>query len=873
LARKVIAPTGSRRRRWLFLCTTAVAVAVAVLFIPSAFAVHDNGVFELDGNAITASGGQYESTPPAAEDWDMICKANKVQIGTLSVAITSTSATTITVNETRAPKIEPVNIQVDSEQMTVTLRSGATSPFTYTVTRGINGTTKATHLANAPVYSGCLFNPGATVPSGATVSNPSSFVVDPSNSSNDDILKGGTKDDNDITSWKWTSSGSLDKDDLTNGGAAEYTCSDASANCGANHGSDKLIYFFADRYGISGSSNVAFWFFQKNVLQQANQPNGTCTISAGCPFVDKAGNPVTHKVGNISLGGSTGAGCNPNPDPVNNHCTAGDILVIGAFGPHATLNVFEWVGAGNATKNFNGTNSCFTAACSLQPIYQASNGDCSAVGNGDNGCAVANTVATPSPWILPQKNIQGKDVSNSFNANATKGYSSLFEGGLNLTGLGLGGACFSSFLVNSRASAAGDSELHDKLLGSFQRCSPSASTQVKNGNGVNTNGTIQPGTPVHDTATITVSGASTPDDATGTVDFYMCGPDANAAPNCDGTTGHVGTLVTSGAALSDTSNPANTTDGISGASSGDVNASGSPLGNGYYCFRAEFHLTNYDNPDPFTDGTNECFQVLKLSTTITTDPETCSGNPSVCVTNTGPFALKDGATIIDHAVVTGAAGGGFPEGTVSFYLCGPSEVSGSTGSEVCAIGDGTKQGADATLTHVANETIKSEATSAGFTVTSTTTLGVYCYRAVYHSTSAVYDGVDDANTHSECFTVTNAASASSTQDWLPNDHVTITADASSIAGTLSIQLIKGTLGATCAASTGTVKYTEPVPNGGAFTATSSGATYDTTNATFKVAVADAGDYFWRIVFTPTSSFAGGAVTKCETSSVSINNNP
>ena len=41
---------------------------------------HDNGVFRLDGDAQTA----LPSTPPAAEDWDLICKANQVQAGTLS---------------------------------------------------------------------------------------------------------------------------------------------------------------------------------------------------------------------------------------------------------------------------------------------------------------------------------------------------------------------------------------------------------------------------------------------------------------------------------------------------------------------------------------------------------------------------------------------------------------------------------------------------------------------------------------------------------------------------------------------------------------------------------------------------------------------
>src|SRR6266487_964355 len=69
MARKVIGPTGSRRRRWLFLCTSAVAIAMAVLFIPSAFAVHATGYFELDGNATSASG----AGGAIPDDWDRVC--------------------------------------------------------------------------------------------------------------------------------------------------------------------------------------------------------------------------------------------------------------------------------------------------------------------------------------------------------------------------------------------------------------------------------------------------------------------------------------------------------------------------------------------------------------------------------------------------------------------------------------------------------------------------------------------------------------------------------------------------------------------------------------------------------------------------------
>ena len=70
MARKVIGPTGSRRRRWLFLCTAMAAIAMAVVFIPSALAVHDLH-FQLDGDTtttpsfVTAISSSRTSTPSA----------------------------------------------------------------------------------------------------------------------------------------------------------------------------------------------------------------------------------------------------------------------------------------------------------------------------------------------------------------------------------------------------------------------------------------------------------------------------------------------------------------------------------------------------------------------------------------------------------------------------------------------------------------------------------------------------------------------------------------------------------------------------------------------------------------------------------------
>jgi hypothetical protein len=62
-------------------------------------------------------------------------------------------------------------IQVGAEQMIVTARSGSANPFTYTVTRGVSGTTATTHSAGDAVYSAALRLIGplaATISSSAT---------------------------------------------------------------------------------------------------------------------------------------------------------------------------------------------------------------------------------------------------------------------------------------------------------------------------------------------------------------------------------------------------------------------------------------------------------------------------------------------------------------------------------------------------------------------------------------------------------------------------------------------------------------------------------------------------------------------------------
>jgi len=70
----MLGPTGSKRRRRFLLWPVLLVACTALFAVGGAQAVHDAGVFQLDGNAQTS----LNSTPPAAEDWDLICKANPV---------------------------------------------------------------------------------------------------------------------------------------------------------------------------------------------------------------------------------------------------------------------------------------------------------------------------------------------------------------------------------------------------------------------------------------------------------------------------------------------------------------------------------------------------------------------------------------------------------------------------------------------------------------------------------------------------------------------------------------------------------------------------------------------------------------------------
>ena len=120
---------------------------------------------------------------------------------------------------------------------------------------------------------------------------------------------------------------------------------------------------------------------------------------------------------------------------------------------------------------------------------------------------------------------------------------------------------------------------------------------------------------------------------------------------------------------------------------------------------------------------------------------TCRTPAMATASNPTGFNLTPGVVASDHVTVQGPAGIATPQGTVAFFLCGPSQVTASgcpTGNPVGVIK--TLIGGAAT----------SDATAA------TTALGTYCWRAVY-TPGGPSVGVFDTTAHTdagpECFAV------------------------------------------------------------------------------------------------------------------------
>ena len=430
---------------------------------------------------------------------------------------------------------------------------------------------------------------------------------------------GGSKDDLDTTGWQHKSGSTPPKDELLDAFAARY---------GGN------IYFGADRTSNSGTAALGFWFFQEEVVPITTGPN------AG-----KFG-PGKHK--------------------------DGDILVLSDFsqgGGTITIRVYQWNAPGGdipGTGAINGTLDLI-AGTTETPA------NCNVVPLGDPYCATVNTVATPSPWpFTPKVGSPGSFAPGEF-----------FEGGIDLSFLGLEDECFASFLAETRTSNSVDSTLKDFVGGSFQPCDSGITTTPKDGAG-NTIGTLTTNDldinagaslTVKDSAVLTVDGVQ---NWSGTLNFFLCGP-ADLAP----TAGKPATCESGGTGpiAPAAGNPVTNVTAANPILSANTIVSSA----GKYCWRAEFTSTTEGVPPATDSAETECFVVNPVTPGVATSAQgqnggsVSLGTPLFDNAIVSPVANKPGSPVINPTT-----GGGFAGGTVTFNLHGPF-ASATIGSTACTL--------------------------------------------------------------------------------------------------------------------------------------------------------------------------------------------
>ena len=541
-----------------------------------------------------------------------------------------------------------------------------------------------------------------------------------------------------------------------------------------NSEGDDVLYFGLERDANNGDANIGFWFLQSDV---------------NC----------------LSPGGST--------DFAGGH-QDGDLFIVSAFsngGDVSTINVYRW--NGDDETGFLGTT----------PV--ASGVDCrnDTVTAGDTNCAAANRLvldgATAIPWL----------TSNSRDGVGHKlREGEFFEGGLNLTDAGLGGKCFNVFIGNTRSSTSLTATIFDYARGLIGECtSTTVTTPSINGNAnpmqIPTGGTVS----VTDSALVTVDGVDT---FSGTVDFFLCGPNATQI------------LCATGGV------PA----GTKSITNADAEVGGTVVSNtmtvtavGHYCWRAEFTAEAGSGvPDSQDARQNECFQITPRTATL----DTLGGGP----VNFGQ-PVTDTATLANTANKKGSGG---PAGSTDLSI-NPGVAGGPAGGTIqftlykancttLATGTGTNP---QSVTVIGNG-------SYGPVTFTPDAPGTYHWKAVYTSNDGNTIGTEHnsaCNDSDETVVVSQIpTNIKSKQGWIPNDTATVTSTIGNLAAGGSVQFSLYA-NATC---TGTAVFSQnvSVPSG------SPSAEVSTTNTTFVIttdytdpASSTKGKYSWKIVYTPAAA--------------------
>ena len=547
-----------------------------------------------------------------------------------------------------------------------------------------------------------------------------------------------------------------------------------------------LLYFGSDRYDNSGDAVQGFWFFQNQV---AVNNNGTFS--------------GTHR--------------------------DGDLLILSDFskgGDVSTIAVYKWLNGGltqlASSDSANCANPQDDRFCGIvSPLFD------------DPATTTADDGTTPSPWTFLDKTGKTGFLGGE-----------LFEGGIDLSALGLAGECFATVAAESRSSTSTTATLKDFVLGKFGECGSTTTTTPKQADGttnipsdgisIGTNGSVQ----VKDSALVAVPNAGTTT-WSGSVSFSLCKVDDPGLCTTGGTTINAGTTPPNAAVPVDNDpNTAATPTAVSNAAT--VTSAGR------YCWRAEFTPTTSTVTGSSDSTATECFTVNPVTPTLTTNASA---------------GVNLGAKVSDDATLTGTANqpgtGGTPTpsinpttpgakagGTITFKLYGPDDATCSnapvfTSQPVTVTGDGTYNSGEFQPTQP----------------------GTYRWVATYSgnlpNTNTKAGACNDAN---ESVTVTSVKSTiRSEQTFVLTDKAFVSApEGGNLAGTVKFELFP------TSDCTGTAIYTE--------TKNVSGSSPQNVSTTPQTFTSPGSNLSWQLTYTSTNQAQKSIPASCqETSAVTISN--
>jgi hypothetical protein len=582
---------------------------------------------------------------------------------------------------------------------------------------------------------------------------------------------GGSKDPIDLNQWAWKDAGGLpDKDNLLHSFAARYSLP-PSNTCPSTGTACEVLYFGSDRLDNSGDAQQGFWFFQNSI-----------------------------GLGSNSVGGGSG---------FTGVHRSGDLLVISDFsngGTTSTITVYSW---DPTCKKTTGSTVGTCGDANLRILGTSTSANCASASAGDSFCGIVNpTNGTTAPWPYTDKS-----------GNHTYLQGEFYEGGVNLSALGLGDRCFASVASETRSSTSTTATLKDFILGQFGNCGSKTTTQssVTGSTSIGT-GSVS----VSDSATVSVTGIST---WSGTVQFHLRGP--------IGSTLETSTDIGGPVAVS------NSTPTVQSATAA-VTAAGD------YCWSAHFHSTTTGVPDSDDNGLNECFTVTPVTPSLptTAGPSVVLGNPVTDTAKLSGTSNQPGTPAINPTTAGAPAGG-----TITFTLVKAADCTtlatgtGTNPQSVPVSGDGTYGPVSFTPDAV----------------------GTYSWKATYtpatgdpNNLGSTFNG--NCSDPAENVTVTSVASSmNSAQSFIPNDSATVSAPAGgNLAGNMKFEVFEST---DCS---GTAIYTQTVQVSG-----SSPQTVHTTNTTVSTTAANVS---WRLTYTSTNPAQQSIGPNCfEKTALSIDN--